>query len=340
MTASTSERSPVAAERTVLALNEAMTGVYAAAREGHRERLLAEFPVLLALFDGAGGRMSLRVPGSAVRQAPPVPVEYRFLKSLAHSAVAVHEVAGSPTGGGHLSAAGLTTVLEEASAALSEVRLGPAARVAAEAVLDAGRGFLSVPRGSREADPGELEAFGRACAPHVVTLIEEAAGVQVAHWMGVLEEWRAVVGRASWERLHAAVNTLYVTRRKNVLFTVLAQFMGEEAFGDRLLLFETPEFTTTEDRMLDALTRVVADRGLGRSFFRHGRVMDVEIMGDAAARAVLREGARRGMAPVLPSSAPFDARHWPWPTEPTGGVLPGDLRTAAGLGDAFAGSPG
>ena len=56
-----------------------------------------------------------------------------------------------------------------------------------------------------------------------------------------------------WARTYAVSNSLYVTRQNNILFTVLAQFMGREAIGDRLLLIETPEFTTTPETLLEVL---------------------------------------------------------------------------------------
>jgi hypothetical protein len=47
-----------------------------------------------------------------------------------------------------------------------------------------------------------------------------------------------------------------VTRQNNILFSVLAQFMRQEAINDRLFLIETTTFTTTPDDMLELLTRI------------------------------------------------------------------------------------
>ena len=89
-----------------------------------------------------------------------------------------------------------------------------------------------------------LEKFIRGVAPYFGKTIGIAARAQVAHWMNVVAEWKKMLGK-DWERTYAASNTIYVTRQNNILFTVLVQFMGEEAMGNRLLLLETTEFTTT-----------------------------------------------------------------------------------------------
>jgi hypothetical protein len=59
-----------------------------------------------------------------------------------------------------------------------------------------------------------------------------------------------------------------VTRRNNIVFTILAQFMGKEAVGDRLLLLETAWVATTPEKVLDVLARIVSDRALGKVFFK------------------------------------------------------------------------
>ncbi|WP_239131825.1 hypothetical protein [Streptomyces griseus] len=307
-----------------------MSRIYADARPGHSENLLARFPVVLALFNGAGGRMLLCCPGLPAEEAPPVPAVYQYLKALAHSTVAMHEIAlcadADPA-----ALAGFADTVEQGLTTLPDLALDPETARAATAVLVAVRAFLSTPRTPGSATTEELEDFGRSCAPHVVVLMEKAAAVQVNHWMSVLDQWHLLLGPSGFDSVHAAVNTLYVTRRKNILFTVLAQYLGQRAIGDRLLLFETPEFTTTPEQMLDLMTRVVADRNLGRAFFGHGQVMDVEILGDAAVHAIRTRMLQRARTPVLPALAPYDSHQWPWPTDPSSGTTPTDLYTATAL---------
>jgi hypothetical protein len=116
-----------------------------------------------------------------------------------------------------------------------------------------------------------------------------------------------------------------VTRQNNILFTILAQFMGQEAMCDRLLLIETPEFTTTPEKMLDVLTRIVSDRGIGMVFFRDYFLMDAELLGGGARKVIEQEAVKRGMQPLLPTLAPFYSNDWPWKTDPAKGKGPARL---------------
>ena len=140
--------------------------------------------------------------------------------------------------------------------------------------------------------------------------------------MKVVEGWKKRLGK-DWERTYAVSNTLYIARQNNILFSVLVQFMGTETMGDRLLLIETPEFETTPEKMLEVLTRIVADRGLGMVFFRDYFLMDVELLGGGGRKAIEHEMQKRGLKPLLPTLAPFRSNDWPWKTDPTKGqVLP------------------
>jgi hypothetical protein len=116
-----------------------------------------------------------------------------------------------------------------------------------------------------------------------------------------------------------------VTRQNNILFSVLAQFMGEEAIGNRLLLFETTEFTTTPEKMLDILGRIVSDRALGQVFFKDYYLMDAELLGGGGRRVIVEEATRRGMKPLLPPAAPFYSNEWPWKTDSKKGKGPSTL---------------
>jgi hypothetical protein len=96
-----------------------------------------------------------------------------------------------------------------------------------------------------------------------------------------------------------------------VLFSVLAQFFGPDAINDRLILIETISFTTTPEDMLDALTRIVADRSVGAAFFGNYYLMDYELMGGDARQAVIDESKKRGMTPFLPPAVAFGSHQWP-----------------------------
>jgi hypothetical protein len=169
-----------------------------------------------------------------------------------------------------------------------------------------------------------VERFIRDCVPFSVKTIGIGSSAQVGHWMKVVEGWKQKLG-PDWERTYGVSNTLYVARQNNILFSVLVQFMGTETMGDRLLLIETPEFETTPEKMLDVLTRIVADRGLGMVFFRDYFLMDVELLGGGGRNAIEREMTKRGQKPLLPTLAPFRSNDWPWKSDPTRGTGPARL---------------
>src|SRR5207248_5675950 len=88
-----------------------------------------------------------------------------------------------------------------------------------------------------------FQDFAKKQAPLLRKNIAWAAQTQVGHWMGVIGEWKSMLG-ADWDKTYAASNTIYVARQNNVLFSVLAQYFGADAINDRLLLIETISFTT------------------------------------------------------------------------------------------------
>src|ERR1700683_2739355 len=101
--------------------------------------------------------------------------------------------------------------------------------------------------------------------------------------------------------------------------------MGMDAIGDRLLLIETPEFMTTPEKMLEVLTRIVSDRGIGMVFFKDYFLMDSELLGGGGRKAIEHATAKRGMKPLLPPIVPFHTTDWPWKTDPAKGKGPATL---------------
>ena len=155
-----------------------------------------------------------------------------------------------------------------------------------------------------------LREFSKKQGPYLKKNVAWAAETQVAHWMGVLADWKKLLG-TDWDKTYAASNTIYVARQNNVLFSVLAQFFGPEAINSRLMLIETISFTTTPEDMLDSLTRIIADRSVGSLFFGNYHLMDYELMGGDARAAIIAESAKRGMTPFLPPLVPFGSKQWP-----------------------------
>jgi hypothetical protein len=140
----------------------------------------------------------------------------------------------------------------------------------------------------------------------------------------VLKDWRRMLG-AEWNRTYAVTNTLYVTRRNNILFTLLAQQMGRDAINTRLLLLETSAFTTKPQQMLELLARIVADRALGKVFFNDYYLMDSELLTDGTRKAMAALAAQAGEDVMLPPLAPFLSNAWPWQTSSENGRGPSQI---------------
>ena len=56
-----------------------------------------------------------------------------------------------------------------------------------------------------------LESFGKKQASYLAKNVAWAAQTQVAHWMTVLADWKAMLG-ADWDKTYAASNIIYVAR--------------------------------------------------------------------------------------------------------------------------------
>ena len=78
--------------KNILQLNTTMFELYGDAGQVFKKNILAQHPLILGLFSGAGGRFILYRPGMAPIDAPPVPIVYQLLKSVAHSTMALGEV--------------------------------------------------------------------------------------------------------------------------------------------------------------------------------------------------------------------------------------------------------
>lgn len=317
------------AEKNVLALDTAMQSIYQDSLAKYKPNLRDQVPIILALFSEGGGRLILYRPGKEPLEAEPVPIVYQLAKSCSHSSMAVYQLVApylsdpsdkSWRGPMEAYRARNQTVLD----GLDALELKEDQRNVLRAILRRNIAFMDncLKKGTFTFE--ELEKFAHDFKPYFEKTIWMAADAQVGHWMKVLDEWKEMLGK-DWERTYAATNTLYVTRQNNILFSILVQYMGEEAINDRLLLFETTAFTTTPEQMLDLLTRIVSDRSLGKVFFRDYYLMDYELVGSGARRAIEEEVTKRGRKPILPSLVPFHSNEWPWHTDPKTGKGPATL---------------
>jgi hypothetical protein len=301
--------------KNVLQLNTTMFELYGDAGQVFKKNILARHPLILGLFSGAGGRFILYRPGMAPIDAPPVPIVYQLLKSVGHSTMALAEVVvpylDSPndlTWRGSLAA--YRNRMQSALDGLDATAMDDDWRPSSRSILQNNIAFMDECLKNNVISTDALQEFAKKQAPLLKKVIAWAAQTQVAHWMEVIGGWKQMLG-ADWEKTYAASNTIYVARQNNVLFSVLAQFFKPEAINDRLMLIETISFTTTPEDMLDALTRIIADRPVGAAFFGNEHLMDYELMGGDARQAIIDEDMKRGIPANLPPLVPFGSHQWP-----------------------------
>ncbi len=299
----------------ILALNAAMFDLYGNSGHIFQKNILAQHPVILGLFSGAGGRFILYRPGMAPLEAPSVPLTYQLLKSIGHSTMALAEVVApfvdnpaNQSWRGPM--ASYRSRMQSALANLDATDMPADWRANNQAILKNNIAFMDACAAKGAISQADLDAFGKRQAPFLAKDVSWAARTQVAHWMGVIGGWKAMLG-ADWDKTYAASNTIYVARQNNVLFSVLAQFFPPDAINDRLLLIETVSFTTTPEDMLEGLTRIISDRSVGSIFFGNYHLMDYELMGGDARAAIVEESAKLGKKPFLPPAVPFGSHQWP-----------------------------
>jgi hypothetical protein len=311
----TASSSAETAMKNVLALNTGMFELYDDAAKIFQRNILSKHPVILGLFSGAGGRFILYRPGMAPLEAPAVPIVYQLLKSVDHSTMALAQVVGpyldnpaDQSWRGPMLA--YRARMKSALDGLDETPMPPEWRDNDRIILQNNLAFMDDCLAKGAISFAALEAFTKKQARYLKEDIAWAAQTQVAHWMEVLADWKKILG-GDWEKTYAASNTIYATRQNNVLFSVLAQFFGPEALNDRLVLIETNSFTTSPDDMIEALTRIIADRSDGALFFGNYYLMDYELMGGDARAAIVAGSAKRGTKPFLPPPVPFGSKQWP-----------------------------
>jgi hypothetical protein len=301
--------------KDVLQLNTTMFELYGDAGKIFQKNILAQHPVILGLFSGAGGRFTLYRPGQAPIEAPPVPITYQLLKSIGHSTMALGEVVipylnspGDRSWRGSLIA--YRDRMQSALDGLDATALPDDWRSNSRSILQNNIAFMDECLKTSAISATALQVFAKKQSPLLKKEIAWAAQTQVAHWMDVIGGWKQLVG-ADWDKTYAASNTIYVARQNNVLFSVLAQFFKPEAINDRLILIETVSFTTTPGDMLDALTRIISDRPVGAAFFGNDHLMDYELMGGDARQAIIDEDGERNISVNLPPHVPFGSHQWP-----------------------------
>lgn len=311
----------------VLTLDENMLQIYGKSLKIYTEDFLSHHPLIMGLFSGKGGRFILYQPGQPPLEADSVPQVYQIAKSIGHTAMATFVLlspyTSNPTGNqawlGTLE--GYRADVQIAIDALPSLDVQPEDRKLFSDILTQIATFMdtTIKNGTYTYD--DVQTFARTLQPDLGKLIDVATNVQVKHWWSVLQEWKAKLG-SDWDKTYALSNSIYVARQNNILFSIMAQFFGEKALNDRLILLETTDFFTTPEIMMDAFMRIVSDRLIGQVFFKDTRLMDYELLGGSARKVIESEAEAHGVKPFLPPLVPYNSTDWPWKTDATKGSGP------------------
>ncbi|MGO9606098.1 MAG: hypothetical protein ACLQAT_22355 [Candidatus Binataceae bacterium] len=306
---------------SVLTLNSAMLPVYESAHARYLANLRRQHPIIVALFNGAGGTMILYPPGRDPIIAPPVPIIYQLVKSVSHSSMTIFELLGPSLRHPEAETSWrdpMRTYRAKLQSALENIDklpadISPHNRNLLADILRRNIALLDHCLAQGSFTYADLDSFARELRPDLLEAADIAGAAQVDHWTMVLKAWKEMLGK-DWDETYAVVSSLYVTRRNNILFTLLAQQMGRQAIGDRLMLFETTDFRVTPDQMLAQLGHVVADRSLGMVFFGNYYFLGTEFMTAATRKEMLAQAARAKAEVMMPPLAPYRTHQWPWPT--------------------------
>lgn len=323
------------ATRNVYGLNDEMRGIYQNSLGIFRKNFLKKNNLIMGLFTGKGGRFILYQAGKDPIEAPTAPM-YETAKSIGHAPMALYEIAapyvldpkGNPAWQGPMKSFRYRAVIARDS--LADLDVKPEHRALFLATLDKLISFADTALQDGTFTYAQLKDFTHDIETQERALTSLCAQVQVEHWFKVLDEWKTLLGN-DWDKTYGLTNSIYVTRQNNILFSVMAQYFGEAAINDRLLMIETTSFQTTPEEMLDVFSHVVADRTLSEVFFNTDRIMDSELLGWEGRNAIESQMKKRGRTAVLPPLVPLNSNEWPWRTDPTKGSGPksfDDLRSS------------
>lgn len=321
----------------VYALDTAMLSIYDSRIAIFKQHLRQRIPLIMALFSGAGGRLILYPPGKDPIEAPPPPAVYKMLKSVGHCAMVTYDMVApyctsSATDQSWVAEMkAFRTSVQNVIDSLDDLDAKPEDR---ELMRDVLKNHVLVfmdnclNKGSFTYE--DVLAYSRGVAPDLHKMIAVAAQAQVGHWCKVLDGWKQMLG-GDWDKTYALSNSIYVARQNNILFTVLANYMGANAMNDRLLLMETTDFFTTPEDMMTGFVRILSDRALGQTFYNNYYLMDYELLGSGARKVIEEEMTSRGRKAILPPLIPFNSKQWPMRIDPSSGSGPATLEESLGL---------
>src|SRR6476660_10572869 len=199
------------ATNNVLALNTGMFELYGDAARVFKRNILSKHPVILGLFSGAGGRFILYRPGQPPLDAPSVPVVYQLLKSIGHSTMALTQVVGpyldnpaDQSWRGPMLA--FRSRMKSALDGLDLTPMQPDWRDNSRIILQNNIAFMDECLAKGVVSFAALKAFSEKQAPYLKLNVAWAAQTQIGHWMGVIADWKKLLGD-DWDKTYAASNT-------------------------------------------------------------------------------------------------------------------------------------
>ncbi len=249
-----------------------------------------------------------------LKEASSVPIVYQLRKSVGHSVMALSEVvmpyldnAANQSWRGSLLV--YRSQMQTALDTLEAVDMPADWRINSRALLQNNIAFMDAFGEKDSISIAELRSFTRRQAPMLKKISPGRRRPRSSIGWAL-----SPTGKADRRRLGQDLRgQQYDLCRppEHILFSVLAQFFGPGATNSRLMLIETISFATTPEDMLEALTQIIADRSVGAAFFGDYYLMDYELMGGDARRAVIAPSAKYNIKPFLRPAVPFGSHQWP-----------------------------
>ena len=318
------------ASTNILALDAAMMPIYSTELTKFQTHLMQTTPIIVARFSNNGGHFVLYRPGKDPLTATEPPVSYNLAKSIGHSALVGYEISASYLNTSktdlswRLPMQQFQMKIATALQTLPALQASDSDKQTFKTSLERINNYLNKCLSQGYIDKADLDNFSKQFNPEISKLIQISATSQVSHWMAVLAQWKELLGK-DWDKTYALTNTLYVTRQNNIIFSVLAQFMGKDAINHRLFLFETTTFTTTDSDLLNLWARVLSDRAMSQVMLGDYYAMDSELLNNGGRQIIINEANKYNLPIILPKEEPFNSTAWPWRHNPNSGTGPANM---------------
>jgi len=197
-----------------LALNTGMFELYGDAGQIFQANLLSKEPVIVALFSGAGVRFMLHRPDQALLEALSVPTDYQVLKSNGEPTMLLTQVDNPADQSRRSPMLAYRSRMKSALDRLDVTPMPPERRDNNRLLLENNLAFVDECLAKGTISIAALEAFVKNMKRDAAW----SAQTQVAQWMTVLADWKALRG-SDWAKTEAASNTIYVARQNNIVYS-------------------------------------------------------------------------------------------------------------------------